>query len=580
MLKSIIWPWPNTNGINKENLINLANNALSNKFILPVVGPIDMGLKINWNIEFKEANNTKLLWMHSLPYVQYLIEAFFLTRDKKYFNYAEELIESYFSWTKENKNNRNRAWQDEHSVANRCCVIGAAIYAYQRNNSNIINNDKLLLLLKEHAFYLSDCKNYVRNNHGVMMDQMLLQSALIMLKHEPSLAEAWIQVATKRLSEMIDTTFDKDGCCTENSSIYHMINLNLFKEIINFAEINKLELLIKKIKPRLIKAEKVAPLFLRDDKSLPMIGDTVGGPSNLLPEKSYSERLGRGFFPEAGIILINEKNISISIKCGGSTYNHRHVDDTSITVRYAGTDIFVDAGLYNYQSHDPIRQWITSYLAHSGFFIKKYKDVEFPYKDRSKLNLPPANEISGISNYLSDENYIFTELESKLIPGADLKREIQIILPNIIIIRDVLSSIKKQQWRQQFILHPNCDVVANKSNYVLIKNKNTFCKITQHKSFPIFCIEDAWYSEKFMKAEKTKSIVFSGESSSVELLTTIVLSANEKNEYSDEDFINENINLKSLINPKKNIQQKILINQWISDNKKFILTEKNISYVI
>jgi len=535
--------------------------------MLPVVGLVDMSNGLDWDINFAEANKTKLMWLHSLPFVHYLLEAHVIAGDAKYLARAHELLTDYLDWQSLAEVNRRRAWADEHAVANRSCTIAAMIFSLQRSDpidKDLINYYEKVLIT--HAEYLLNQKNYVLNNHGVMMDQMLLQASRLICNSNLALASSWQKVALERLEHMAIQTFDADGCCTENSSIYHLINLNLFKQIIEFADQNDLSELMKDISSRIAMAEKVAPLFLRDDKSLPMIGDSVGGPSNLLPKEAFQERIGRGFFPNSGII-INEEKTHITIKCGGSTYNHRHVDDTSITVRYSGSDIIVDAGMYNYQSSDAMRQWITSYRAHSGFFVESCSTVDFPYRDRTKLKLPPPDSIARISDYLSDGDYIFAELESHLVPGVSIKREVQIILPNIIILRDQLHSETPQRWRQQYLLHPECSLDV-KGHSAIIRRGNVCCEIMQHTSSTVRACEKAWYSERFMVAEETNSLVFSGYSSSVELLTSIRFFGGEKNEYSEIAIKEDEVNLsrKFKLSPRRFVDQDIPAMLWRADS--------------
>jgi hypothetical protein len=564
MLKEVIWPWPGTGNVRKANVSNLASEAMSNKFILPVIGLVDMEKWIDWSIEFPAANKSARMWLHSLPFVHYLVEEYCQSGDEKFWKHASYLYTDYSSWQISTKINEKISWVDEHTVANRTCVISAMLFAMQKSEiDNRLLWDDLLAALIAHGKYLCNPNNYVLNNHGVMMDQMLLQASIIIKDYHPDLATFWRETAAKRLNQMLALTFDEHGCCTENSPMYHLINLNLFINILDFCNKNGLS----EITINIDKAQLVAPIFLRQDRSLPMIGDSAGGPSDLLPVEALEKRFGVGFFPTSGLVIINDIKLHMTVKCGGSTYNHRHVDDTSIVANYGDHDFIVDAGMYNYQSADEMRQWITSYRAHSGFFVEACGNVDFPYKDRTKTTLPPAQTIARIVDYGRNGDLIFAAVESYLVPDVLIQRDIQVALPNIIILRDRMRADMPQVFRQQFLLHPSCKLTI-RNNSAVIHHGHLGCEIIQHASEPLLCTEeDAWYSERFMELKETKSLVFSGEASCVELVTTIRFFGGNDKEYLNVvlDGVNFHL-LRSLPYTLKVPSRQHIINSWISSS--------------
>lgn len=384
--------------------------------------------------------------------------------------------------------------------------------------------------LIEHCEYLALDTHYVTNNHGVMMDQMLLQASVLLNETHADLAQSWRDVAVRRLGNMVTLTFDEDGCCTENSPIYHLVNLNLFKDIVDFAKDHGLGEAVSSFSTRIARAEAVAPLFLRDDISLPMIGDTGGGPTNLIPPPSASERAGRVCFPNSGFVIINEPKVFFTAKCGGSTYTHRHVDDTSITLRYLGKDLIVDAGMYNYQSNDPVRRWMTSHEAHSGFFVKEFETIDFPFVWKPKNERPDPRTLAKIRDYRDDGDRISMSLSSTHLPGVDIIRNVQVTLPNVIVIEDRLNSDRLHEWRQQFVLHPECKVEID-GNTAIVRRGDVGCEIVNHgNAAPV--VDPAKYSDRFMKVQDTHRLSFTGTSSAATVLTTIRMFGDPKAEYS------------------------------------------------
>src|SRR5699024_10583373 len=146
-----------------------ADLAVENK-IIPFPGFEEVKFDDNlWSIENKEKyGNTYQLYIHSLRVCQELLLEFDETGEEKYFYKAQEIIESWVTFSKQHQN-EPMVWYD-HPVSNRVQVFIYYIYLAQHNNMKF-NKSLLKTVLKEHAEFLSDISNYKKNNHGLMMDR-------------------------------------------------------------------------------------------------------------------------------------------------------------------------------------------------------------------------------------------------------------------------------------------------------------------------------------------------------------------------------------------------------------------------
>ena len=89
------------------------------------------------------------------------------------------------------------------------------------------------------------------------------------------------------------------------------------------------------------------------------------------------------YYKNAGWVIIKNDNKYISFKSGMSSEAHKHVDDNSLLFRFAGRDILIDSGMYNYDRDDPIRQYCESARGHSSLYPVSLYNVLSPEYCRS-----------------------------------------------------------------------------------------------------------------------------------------------------------------------------------------------------
>lgn len=569
-LRYTISPWPT------HDIVLAAKSALNNRFILPNVGTVDMSTGIDWGFGFHEASNSKRLWLHSLPFVDDLVQAHAMTGDEAFWRHALFLLNDYLGWVELADSNRHLAFSDEHAVVNRCCVFSSMLHSLWQHGkatsiADIPLETTLLNAIMVAGEWLASDDHYIYNNHGIMMDRVLLQVSVQLATHDGAVALIWQETAIRRLAMMAGRTFDSDGCCTENSPAYHMLNLTLYSRIIDFLRDHEIQVclqMVDEIKNLIGKATEVAPLFLRDDGTLPTIGDTELKSSQFMPARVLKDNTRTGCFPDAGFAIINTPEVQVTVKCGGSTYSHRHVDDTSLTLRYCGVDLIVDAGMYNYDIGDKLRRWFLSYQAHSGFFVEACEKVRF-------ANFTGPRALARITDFHDDQDCVLVAMESNLVDGVQIEREVIFIPPNVIVIKDKMRANKPQRWRQQFLLHPDCRLQIEGTRTVISRG-DVGCELRQHITQAQPLPESAWYSERFMQHHDTKCLVYGDEGITIDLITTIRAFGGKSKEMSqiEIDQLTDDGTLKSLnlirtlrIPQRCEWKQTILPDSWLSSDK-------------
>ena len=166
------------------------------------------------------------------------------------------------------------------------------------------------------------------------MDLALAQFSVVAKETDKTLADKYRMKCVSRLEMMLELTFDKDGCCSENSSTYHFVNHGLFSKARDFLLEYKLIEKAEKWEDTLGKARHVGDLFLRSNKTLPLVGDSETMLGTFFPGAESDDRYGLGYYPDAGFFVVSQPDFHITLRAGGMAYSHRHIDDLSLTIQY------------------------------------------------------------------------------------------------------------------------------------------------------------------------------------------------------------------------------------------------------
>src|SRR5262249_3006559 len=123
----------------------------------------------------------------------------------------------------------------DHSTAIRVRVLIKFIQVMRdRQDDNHALLIRVCDCLRYWSDWLCEAKHYTKNNHGLMGAIALLHSAIQFGSAQHS--SAYLDVATNRILELGQTSFDRDGLCNENTIGYHSYNLNLYRGLVGFCK--------------------------------------------------------------------------------------------------------------------------------------------------------------------------------------------------------------------------------------------------------------------------------------------------------------------------------------------------------
>jgi len=274
---------------------------------------------------------------------------------------------------------------------------------------------------------LMDDRHHTQNNHGVMMDLALAQlgAALGIASVQGS---QFVDKATIRLTSAIQRAFDRDGFADENTVGYHRFNMSLYSDAVKwYSNWHVDERFASVAHPILERAQSALRIAVWPDGSIPPIGD-----SPVFSKAANSINQPR-LFSESHFGVIKSDDLYVSLICGWRGKAHKHVDDTSLTIRYLNTDIVIDAGSYNYDRKDPLRQCLESSFGHSGIFLTAMDGL----LQAAYFKLEPA---AKIKEWVEDQYGVKATAEIHFAKwGATLQRRVEVVWPNRVLVSDRVS---------------------------------------------------------------------------------------------------------------------------------------------
>ncbi|POY44602.1 hypothetical protein C3007_04640 [Avibacterium gallinarum] len=322
-----------------------------------------------------------MLWYHSLSWLRIIFN--------KYYDYefVNNFIDIYYNFlnSQESQIIFDTLTSRDHLVAEQ---IRNLTYFLVQEDNKFFNKKKARSILLTLIDWAIQPSNIANNNHGMMLASSLLHTPLF-LNIDPLLENNIINLASKRLIEIIKSAFDAYGLCNENTPAYQKFYIKFLKQ-----QICEL-LFLKEYEPRysviadelddIMKiAQHTLDLIALPNGTLPPFGDGNLSSQTMANQLDYAE-----FYSlDSGFYSIKHKRFRsryFSMKCGYSSTTHKHSDDTSIFYWYDGIPIITDAGFLNYDWKDPCNVLVKSQRGHSGAFYYKY-DHFYPialYQDGS-----------------------------------------------------------------------------------------------------------------------------------------------------------------------------------------------------
>ena len=326
----------------------------------------------DWDQSFPSLVASNILWLYSLEYVGALLSRYEESGEVQHLARAMELVASFFRYIEAPANWAAVATNRGHSSVDHAMAIRANVFVKfiqvlrvagdaAGPSANLLR--QCVRWLYRHALWMYADRHYARNNHGVMVDFALIQCAR-QFERTPWLQEALLSKADERLCSMLQGAFDQDGLCDENTIGYHVFNLDLYRGIEDYRRQSGLGGRFLEVAPPILrKAEHALGLCLWQDGSVPPIGDSPVYRIDTAPINRSK------WFRDSHFLVVKNDDLYLSLICGSRSDCHKHVDDSSITLRYRGENILVDGGSYRYDRNDPLRQCVESARGHSGVFL-------------------------------------------------------------------------------------------------------------------------------------------------------------------------------------------------------------------
>ncbi len=323
---------------------------------------------VQWDRKFGTQANSSIMWLFSLAWIGRLLATFQQRNNDEALRIAVVALESFLNYSSKpgGQSSIGRIPSADHSAATRVRVLIKFIQVMRgRQDVDYALLIRALDCLKYWSDWLSEPKNYKKNNHGLMGSISLLHSA-VQFGTAPY-ASAYLEMATNRITELGKSSFDRDGLCNENSVGYHNFNLHCYRGLLEFCKHYRLsEILITFLEELTLRATKALEFCVWQDGSIPPIGDSAVYKVNIA-----SRNEPRCFF-ESGFAVVKNDDLYLSIQCGAPTEIHKQVDESSMTLRFMNRDILVDGGSYLYDRTNPHRRCVESSLGHSGLFLKEF----------------------------------------------------------------------------------------------------------------------------------------------------------------------------------------------------------------
>jgi hypothetical protein len=409
-----------------------ADQVMANEFQFINYPPALLGSNLSW----KEDPYRDGSWhwiLHTMTYVFPLVNAYAASGDAKYLRRAEDLI---FDWIDDNSVYSGHppspmAWSD-HGVAYRTLVW---VFFWNLWVGTELASDReivrLLSAIIAHCRYLAD-PSFYDINHGPQMDMALLVAA----SYFPEAVEAsrWREIGARRLSERLTETISEAGVYRKHSAGYHLSATVQFTQFLDFACAEKLrEYCTDSLKSKLVRMAENAGFFVTPAGKLAAIGDTdrddaflgrssVSDPTSRL-DRVLQRYAGRNAALRAdleirapGTAIIRQrvlkedgyafvKRLGSRPDLSGSFHfafaaasnpgqTHKHSDDLSFVVEYAGQEILIDPGRYRYVD-DAIRRHATSAGAHNSVIADQMPDTSVYRRGDGTARIEDAVTESG-----------------------------------------------------------------------------------------------------------------------------------------------------------------------------------------
>lgn len=442
---------------------------------------VSVGGDIDWRVQIPAQEKTSRMWLLSLGFLVRIWE------DNP--GASMDILSSFHRFIEQPSNAEfvYSIASSDHCAAARLRTM-CFIIASGRTDDKVAQL-ALDIARRDCDWILSTPNAMPMNNHGMMVATALLHVCAVM---NLDISNDLSAKAKSFFLEMFTSVFDKNGLCNENTIGYHDFYLKTLTQLRNFAKDFGITDIAEIIDQFLPKIESALHKAVWNSGGIPPIGDSGEYPTR------HKSTLGLHAF-DTGMTVYKDEKTYLSVICGCLTETHKHMDDTSITLRHKDTDLIIDCGSYNYDWSDPFRQCLSSTRGHSCLAIE-----EFDHLPRGNFYRENGKTYSASSRIIgTNPPSIQCEIEIKE-KGISARRDVTFASPGHIIIRDTLPHAHKAV--QRFIVPGAASItvigadvfVQNGEISMLITANSNYITVVKGQKDPVY---KGWASKKFGEIE-------------------------------------------------------------------------------
>jgi hypothetical protein len=441
--------------------------------------------------QLPDSTRTEEMYRHSLTWLEPLVSVAYTDDDDDIWRLAVDVVVSWITANSTPPGCSPGAWHD-HAVAFRVRILNWFLELYRRRPDADEALVRLLVAsIYQHGVYLADDTTHgPRSNHALEAAGSLL-SVCISFPELRTAAE-WSTLAGQRVEAYVDQALAADGFSKEQSPRYHFFILRRLAALVSYLEAVG-HPMPQGVRDGLRRAAEVWPWLIRDDGSLPRIGDSnerpiphwrrslteIGGepptaaPSSRPNPRSDSAALlantggiyavMRGHHPDDPATV----DTHVVFKTDYFRFPHFHHDGLSFVLYALGREWLIDPGPHSYEYDRWERRYLCSSSAHNVVEVDGAFDVH-PVEVTDISRTPVGDEVTARHD----------------LGNAMHTRTLEHRPPRTVRVSDTIavSDGQRHTVRQLFHAHPDCEVEVDGDRSLRLRAPSgDRCTVTQDR---------------------------------------------------------------------------------------------------
>lgn len=473
----------------KPEYKRIADGIVNNQIqVMAALPPMPYELKtLDWNVQWSDIPNSFQLYLQGLSPMGILLSAFEMYGDMEYLVLADEFLRSWEKYANDKKlSSKNMYSWCDHAVSLRAeCFILFGKVAQKTEYWSDELAERLRKLLTQHGEWLFSDEHYaVAHNHGIMQDQALLYTGMILENID------FVEYAKYRLKEQEKAAFNEEMVHVENSPAYARKVMGHFRDI-GMALVENGDSFGEEFIENMEGAQEYFDWMIKPNGIIAQIGDTTNSPG-VLYSSDASQKIRKNkdihkTYPVAGVYFYRsqsnkkcpEADTWKMLKSGYCSTTHKHADDTSFMLYSKGYEIFSDCGSYGYNKKAPERQYIISSKAHNVVLVD---DSSYPCTSNNMSEV-------GMHDYYYGDGYDCVSVYNNAYKGVNITRDFY-SADDLTIISDTMESDNVHTYSQIFHLSEKMEVFGVQDDDVLIRiaDSGYIARIKQYGDLPALSV--------------------------------------------------------------------------------------------